>query len=192
MRRDGSTLQPSMSERPDRKPRPARWSENVPSRDSGDEGAAGRGSGRASSGRPQSGVARRARDRSGGNNKGKPTPARDLAGVEPRAPGPDPDLADAVVEDEEGTWRVRVLGRSGRAGGRAPFLLLLGFWDADEPEGDPSREAIVIAKTLSELTPERLEAALAAASAPPAREHRKPFFDMSGQSRRGASAPREP
>lgn len=124
----------------------------------------------------------------------KPTPVRVLAGAEPRESGPsgpsadrggpaEADAPEVVFESEGAVWLVRVLGRSGRADGRSPPLLLLGFW-ADEAGGLPLREATVVAGALSELTPWRLEAALAEASPPPQSDRRKPFFEGASQGRR--------
>lgn len=86
------------------------------------------------------------------------------------------DLDEAVVEAAGATWRVRVLGRSGRAAARSAPLLLLGFWNG-EPSGPPSLEAPVAARTLAELSAEALESALARASPPPTDERKRPFFE---------------
>jgi hypothetical protein len=120
----------------------------------------------------------------------KPRPARELAGAEAReaVPSAEADVAEVAFEAEGSAWRARVLGRSGRAEGRAPPLLLLGFWVAGEEDGAPVREATVVARCLSELTPLRLEAALGEASAPPRSDRRKPFFEGSSQGRRGGGA----
>lgn len=128
----------------------------------------------------------------------KPTPVREFAGAEPResgASGPpadrggpaQADVPEVVFESEGATWWVRVLGRSGRADGRSPPLLLLGFW-ADEADGPPLQEATVVAGALSELTPWRLEAALAGACPPPQSDRRKPFFEGASQGRREGGA----
>ena len=125
----------------------------------------------------------------------KPTPVRELAGAdsrEPVPPGPsadrggaaEADVPEVAFESRGSVWRVRVLGRSGRADGRSPPLLLLGFWGGEEADSSPVREAIVVARALSELTALRLEVALAEAAPPPQPDRRKPFFEGASQSRR--------
>lgn len=131
----------------------------------------------------------------------KPTPVRELAGAELRQTSPsgpsadvgpggvEADVSEVAFESEGATWRVRVLGRSGRAEGRSPPLLLLGFWGGANDDGPPVREATVVARALSELTLWRLEAALAEASPPPQPDRRKLFFEGAGQGRRGGRSP---
>jgi hypothetical protein len=132
----------------------------------------------------------------------KPTPARELGtdpgpnppptpGGAPAPPAPKsggavgaPDIAEAILEVGGARWRIKVLGRSGRSGDRSPPLLLLGFWDADGTSPGHAREATIVARTLSELGPNRLEEALASSSPPPA-IGRKPFFEGPGPARRG-------
>jgi hypothetical protein len=63
-------------------------------------------------------------------------------------------------------------------------LLLLGFWGGEETDRAPVREAIVVARALSELTALRLEVALAEAAPPPRPDQRKPFFEGASQGRR--------
>ena len=71
-----------------------------------------------------------------------------------------PDLDEALLEVADGAWVVRVLGRGGSGDGRSAPLLLLGFWRADTPTGDPEREAFVVGRTLAAQSPESLEKAL--------------------------------
>ena len=131
----------------------------------------------------------------------KPTPARELGGTDGRdatasetAPRPstgaEPDIDETGVELDGATWTVRVLGRSGRAGDRSPPLLLLGFWP-ERGAGEHTREATIVARTLAELSPTRLQEALARSIPPPQSERRKPFFDAASQGRRGGSARRD-
>jgi hypothetical protein len=130
----------------------------------------------------------------------KPTPVRGLGGAElrqttPSGPSADAgpggleaDVSEVAFESDGATWRVQVLGRSGRAEGRSPPLLLLGFWGGADDDGPPVREATVVARALSELTLWRLEAALEEASSPPQSDRRKPFFEGAGQGRRGGGS----
>ena len=132
----------------------------------------------------------------------KPTPARDLVAGEARelavagppagraSPTTEPDVGEVALEADGALWTVRVLGRAGGSDTRSPPLLLLGFW-AGGREAESHREATVVARTLAELTPSRLEDALARSSAPPLQERRKPFFEGAGQGRRGGSSRRE-
>lgn len=106
------------------------------------------------------------------------------------APAP-ADLSEAVVESGGVVWKVRVLGRSGRAGGRAPPLLLLGFWESDEPGIPHAREVVVAGRALGELGADRLEAALAEALPPPPPGRKRSFFEGMGQGRRGGPPPQE-
>jgi hypothetical protein len=127
----------------------------------------------------------------------KPTPARELGGTDAReAPasarrpghsaGVQTDIAETVFETEGASWTVRVLGRSGRAGERSAPLLLLGFWPRGEGS-EHAREATVVGRMLSELTPGRLEEALARSTPPPRDDRRKSFFEAVSQGRRGGS-----
>lgn len=146
-------------------------SDRDPSR--GDEGKGGRprpprpvGTGQRSAPKPPS-----ARD-SDGRGKGKaertkPTPVRAMAAVEAPPPPTDPDLEEAEVSIGEITWLVRVVGRSGGAECSATPLLLLGFWKADAPEGEREREALVVGRTLRDLTPAALRRAFRRSVPPP-------------------------
>ncbi|MGD2044983.1 MAG: hypothetical protein PVJ80_06080 [Gemmatimonadota bacterium] len=114
--------------------------------------------------------------------RGKPTPVRELAG-DPASQIPDADVAEASIEVEGEPWTVRVTGRSGGAAGTAPPLLLLGFWQG-EPEGDPSREVLVVGRSLPAISPVALREAFQRATEPPDRDRRKPFFSEASRSRR--------
>lgn len=106
-------------------------------------------------------------------------PVRDLAGATPTAA---PDPAQVVLEVEGAAWTVRVLGRAGRAPGMSAPLLLLGFWDGDaDPRRPPSREALVVARALEDLSSGALEEALAAARPPRDPDKAPGFFQESGQ-----------
>lgn len=112
----------------------------------------------------------------------KPTPVRESRG-ESAAKVPSEDVEHLRLDAQEESWTVRVLGRSGRAARSSPALLLLGFWKGDG-EGDPVLEALAPGETLSDLSPEALRTALAAASEPRDPERRKPFFEDASQTRR--------
>jgi len=132
------------------------------------------------------------------NIPARPKPARALGdpdggtagGAHPPqdAPGPtgaEPDVPEVSLEVDGATWRVRVVGRSGRSDGRSPPLLTLGFWPPGEPGPQHAREATVVARALAELPDARLLEALGGASSPPAPERKRPFFDAVGGGRRG-------
>lgn len=112
----------------------------------------------------------------------KPMSVRELTGAPPSA---SPPPGQAVVEVEGKAWTVRALGRSGRASGASPPLLLLGFWgegaSAHEP---PSLETLVVARALEDLSTEALEAALGSAAPPRDPEKAPAFFPESAQGRR--------
>jgi hypothetical protein len=132
----------------------------------------------------------------GSGRAAKPTPARALAGAEPRdatssagtevgAVGAiEPDAREALLEVDGMQWTVRVLGRSGRSGTRSPPVLLLGFWPG-AADREHEREATIVARTLSELSPARLASALGSSSPPPQGERPRPFFEGAGLGRRG-------
>jgi len=134
---------------------------------------------------------------------GKPTPARALAGprggdAELSAPrdatgarGTGADVPEVSLEVDGSTWRVRVVGRSGRAGSRSPPLLVLGFWPPGECGPEHAREAVVVARTLAELTDARLQEAHGASKPPPLPDRMKPFFDGVNGGGRGGGPRRE-
>jgi hypothetical protein len=119
------------------------------------------------------------READGRDGRRKPVPARDFPGPADASaePGPEPEEVEALIEVESVTWRARVLGRSGRASRGAPPLLLLGFWRAGAEQDTPELEATVVARTLAELTEDRLLAALAGATPPPSPDRPRSFFD---------------
>lgn len=131
----------------------------------------------------------------------KPTPAR-LVGGDPRAAPPapvsasaparaasggDPEVREVALEAGGACWKVRVLGRSGSSETRSPPLLLLGFWAQGSDEGEPAREATVVARDLAELSIDRLEEAFVTSSPPRPVTARKPFFEGAAPGRRGGS-----
>ncbi len=111
----------------------------------------------------------------------KPLPARPAA-EDPR-PAPTPpaqatrahDEAEVAVSGRGDTWRVTVLGRSGRAEARSAPLMLLGFSPASP--GAASLEALVAGRSLVDLPQGELESALMRAQEPPAVDRRPPFFE---------------
>ena len=106
----------------------------------------------------------------GAGRQAKPTPVRALGKAGASAPAVEPDLTEAVIEVEGRSWTVRVLGRSGRGGiGGAPPLLLVGFWEQGSVDSGHAREALVVGRTLAELSASRLEGAFARAAPPRAR-----------------------
>jgi hypothetical protein len=97
--------------------------------------------------------------------------ARSMASGEsgPSPTGKDVDEVDISLENEQ--WRIRVVGRSGGAGGTKAPLLLLGFWQAEAGaapvEGQRHhREALVVGATLEGLSEVALEEALAGSTVP--------------------------
>jgi hypothetical protein len=110
----------------------------------------------------------------------KPTPAREIEG-EALPPPIESDVAAAHVEVQGTRWTVRVLGRAGRASGASPPLLLLGFWEGDAAE--PSLEAMVVGRTLGDLSDSALEAALATAAKRRDPDRRVAFFPDAGSPR---------
>ena len=96
-----------------------------------------------------------------------------------------PDPAKVGLEVEGAAWQVAVMGRAGRASGASAPLLLLGFWaEGDAEDGPPSREVLVVARSIEDLPPESLRAALTMATPPRDPERPPPFFQESGQNRR--------
>ncbi len=89
----------------------------------------------------------------------------------------EPDLSEARVSGRGGSWRVSVLGRSGRAAARSAPLMLLGFSPEIAETSAPTLEATVAGRSLGELSQEALEAALVRAVAPPTDTRRRPFFE---------------
>jgi hypothetical protein len=82
------------------------------------------------------------------------------------APGAETQAEEATFAVGDESWTARTLGRSG--GGEAPQLLLVGFWREEAQEGDHMREALVVARSLSELSSDALSTALARSREPPA------------------------
>ena len=137
-----------------------------------------------------SGVPREGSDDEGGGGGGrreskKPTPVREMPAVEAPPPSPaEPDLEEAEVSIDDDSWVVKVLGRSGGKRASATPLLLLGFWP-EEAEGEHRLEALVVGRTLAELTPAALRGAHREAQPPPEPpERRQDTGGRSGGSRR--------
>jgi hypothetical protein len=138
-----------------------------------------------------------------GEGAGKPTPARALVGTEPRespspepparkaAPTHDPDVPEVTLAADGTTWRIRVLGRGGRASDRSPPLLMLGFWEAADRGLEHDREATVVARRLADLAPAHLLDALAGSSRPPPPDRKRAFFEGASQGRRGGTSRRD-
>lgn len=97
----------------------------------------------------------------------------------------EPDVEEVVLAAEDATWRIRVLGRSSRARGAAP-LMLLGFWEGPS-EGPPPREKLVVGRRLADLAEDALRAALADAAPPRDPGRRRAFFPEADQGRGGRS-----
>jgi len=114
---------------------------------------------RSRSGRPRGNGAKPTPVRALGESKGRPSKGNaDVA----RA-----DIAETFLEREGGPWVVRVLGRSGgHARSGAVPLLALGFWKGERAEGPAAMEAVVVARRLADLAPERLLALLTEARPP--------------------------
>jgi len=113
----------------------------------------------------------------------KPTPVREMNGVT-AAVRTESDVPEAHLRVGDALWTVRVLGRSARASGSAPPLLLLGFWEEGGAADGPSLEAMVVGRALEALSPDALEEALSAASVPRDPDRTVPFFPDAGQVRR--------
>jgi len=114
--------------------------------------------------------------------RGKPTPARSRSG-DPPVSEPEADVAESTVVVDGVTWTVRVSGRSGSASGMSPPLLLLDFRSGDG-DGGAELEALVVGRSLSGLSEEQLESALAGAEKPRDPDRKRSFFAESGQPRR--------
>jgi hypothetical protein len=118
----------------------------------------------------------------------KPTPARVMAATEGE-PSPSAATVETITLESGGSsWSVRVLGRSGGGDASAVPLLLLGFWEGLEPQGDPQRERVVVGRSLTTMSDGDLRDALTAARPwkPPARA-RKRGEDPTGNRRDGAT-----
>jgi hypothetical protein len=113
----------------------------------------------------------------------KPASVRDLTAEAPPQQSP-PAVQEAEVTVDGETWTVRVLGRSGRASGASPPLLLLGFWGMGDSEDSPTREVLVVGESLDDLTIEGLEVALSRAEKPRSPDRKVGFFQDVAQGRR--------
>jgi len=103
----------------------------------------------------------------------------------PTAPAPTeatPEQTTLSVDGTEWIVRVRGRGRAGADGGPAP-LLVLGFFRAAGQEV-PEREALVVARGLSQLTPRQVEGAFRASRPPPEQGKKELFPETSGKGRR--------
>lgn len=107
------------------------------------------------------------------------SPTPDVPTVPPPAGGTEPELSEARVSGRGGSWRVSVLGRSGRASARSAPLLLLGFSleDAGGGASAPTLEASVAGRALEDLSDDLLQSALVRAVARPPDTRRRPFFE---------------
>ena len=101
----------------------------------------------------------------------------DAQGPPPRGVRPDPEVSELRVSGRGGSWRVSVLGRSGRASARSAPLMLLGFSPEGVGDSAPSLEATVAARGLAELSDDVLQSALARAAPPPTATGKRPFFE---------------
>ena len=113
----------------------------------------------------------------------KPTPVRALAAVDAPPPPVAPDVEDVEILVGDARWTVRVMGRSGGALPSDTPLLLLGFWASEESSGGHTREALVVGRALSEMTPASLERAFHASNPPPPPVD--PVQEPKGRGRRG-------
>ncbi len=117
----------------------------------------------------------------------RPTRVRDgvptQAGETEPAREKEAESADLVVEGVAWTVRVRGRGQAGADAGPAPLLMLGFFRDA---EGEvPEREALVVARTLNELSARQLEGALDVSRPPPEPGARKELFPETATKGRG-------
>ena len=105
-----------------------------------------------------------------------PTPVRSAMAAPPSPEAARQAREEAVLEADGTRWAVRVLGRSssGSASAAAP-LLLLGFFHPEDPDL-PRKEALVVARALTQLTELQLEAAWRAGQTPQPPGTRKPIF----------------
>lgn len=98
--------------------------------------------------------------------KAGPLPARSTSEGKPGAPeppAPASDIEETSVEVDGMDWIVRLLGRAGGGASlgvtSAVPLLLVSFRPSREKDA-AEREALVVGRTLADLTPEQLEQAL--------------------------------
>ena len=119
----------------------------------------------------------------------KPTPVRDsVETTTPASPAPTEETPEQTVLSVDGTeWivRVRGRGRAGADGGPAP-LLVLGFFRSAGQEV-PEREALVVARGLSHLTPRQVEGAFRASRPPPEQGKKELFPETAGKGRKSDS-----
>lgn len=115
--------------------------------------------------------------------RSKPTPVRAMAAVDAPPPPVEPDLEEATLDVEEAEWKVRVVGRAGGGRPSATPMLLLGFWPASDDEGGHEREALVVGRSLAEMTPAALHSAFESSGPPP--PPREPVRESKGRGRRG-------
>ncbi|NNL30763.1 MAG: hypothetical protein HKO77_07055 [Gemmatimonadetes bacterium] len=97
-------------------------------------------------------------------------------------PPVEPDLEEAEVTVEGAAWKVRVVGRAGGARPSDTPLILLGFWPEQATEGDRVREALVVGRSLAEMTAGALQSAFSSSTPPPT--PRDPASDADGRGRR--------
>jgi hypothetical protein len=93
----------------------------------------------------------------------KPTPARVMAAAEEKVSSSTIPGETITMECSGTPWSVRILGRSTGRGTFGPPLLLLGFWEGAQTEGDPGLEAIVVGRCLTTLSDDDLQHAFAGA-----------------------------
>lgn len=105
-----------------------------------------------------------------------PTPVRSVMAASPPPEAAWPAGEETVLEADGVNWTVRVLGRSlAGSASAAAHLLLVGFFHPEDA-ALPRREALVVARSLAQLTELQLEAAWKTAQAPQAAGTRKPIF----------------
>jgi len=144
------------------------------------------GSEEARDGRRKGSTLPTARDTAAGERK--PTPVRALAGGGADPDQVEPDHEEVAFEAGGRAWIVRVIGR----GGSSAPLLLLGFWPAEDADGDPAREAYWPGSTLSGLDEDAL-AGIWAGARPRVVEDR-PVGERGSRGRKGrrGSRPQKP
>jgi hypothetical protein len=105
-----------------------------------------------------------------------PTPVRSAMAAPPSPEAARQASGGVVLEADGIRWAVRVLGRSssGSASAAAP-LLLLGFFHPEDA-ALPTREALVVARALAQLTELQLDAAWRTGQPPQPPGTRKPIF----------------
>lgn len=105
-----------------------------------------------------------------------PTPVRAVMAASPPPGAARQEGGEATVEADGVRWAVRVLGRSwAGSASAAAHLLLVGFFHPEDA-AVPRREALVVARSLTQLTELQLEAAWRTAQAPQPADTRKPLF----------------